>query len=165
MVPYLVVHIKQQLIASPSRSADRVATGVFGVLMELQKAMIDTQTFQHPMLIPLFSDYISESNSSLCAWKAINMTEGCLPVFNLSSSIHEENSNNTVLSSHRADAENSVANLSGTIPYSSPHKILLNNSFSINTDNVAAGNTQQDFTACIYCSYDDTNVSGIKLTL
>ena len=108
-----------------------------------------------------------ESNSSLCACKAIDMIEGCLPVLNQVPSIHENHSSNIVLSSHRTDADNSVgpfANLRGTIPYSSPQKVLLNDSLSKNTCHVASGSTQQDFTSCTYCSYDDTNVSGINLT-
>ena len=34
----------------------------------------------------------------------------------------------------------------------------------IDTSYVASGNTQRDFSACTYCSCDDTNVSGINLT-
>ena len=44
-----------RLFASPSLSADLVAAVVpCGVVMKLQKTMIDIQTFQHPMLVPLF---------------------------------------------------------------------------------------------------------------
>ena len=41
---------------------------------------------------------------------------------------------------------------------------MSNDSLNIDACHVALGNTQQDFTACTYCSYDDTNVSGINLT-
>ena len=55
-----------------------------------------------------FPDYISESNSSPCAYKAIKMIEGCLAVLNQATSIHEEHSDNIVLSSCRTAADNSV---------------------------------------------------------
>ena len=72
-----------------------------------------------------------------------------------------------VLSSYRTDADNSVcpvADFGGTIPYSSPQKVMFKNLLSIDTCHVVSVNTQQDLTKCTYCSYDDTNVSGINLT-
>ena len=97
----------------------------------------------------------------LCVCKAINMIEGCLPASN------QEQPKNIVLSSYRTDADNSVcpvADFGGTIPYSSPQKVMFKDLLSIDTCHVVSVNTQQDLTKCTYCSYDDTNVSGINLT-
>ena len=54
--------------------------------------------------------------------------------------------------------------MKGTGTFSLPQKVLLNDSSSEEPCHAASGNDQQNLTACTYCSYDATNVSGIKLT-
>ena len=143
-----------RLFASPSLIADLAATGDtmrssngvtenYDRYSSLSSSHADTT----------FSDFISESNSNPCVCKAINMIEGCLPALNQAPRIHEEQSKNIVLSSHRTDADNSlcsVANFGGTIPHSSPQNVMFNDSLSIDTCDVVSGNTKQDLTACIY---------------
>ena len=86
-------HQEAHLNAFPSRSADLVATG--GAIRSINGI---TESYdRYPNLSAsyfdtTFSDYISESNSSPCACKAINMIEGCLPVLNQAPSVHEEHS-------------------------------------------------------------------------
>ena len=95
------------------------------------------------------------------------MIEGCLPAPNQVPRIHVEQPKNIVLSSHWTDADNSVcpvANFGGTTPYSSPQKVMFKDPLSIDTCHVVSVNTQQDLTKCTYCSYNDTNVSGVNLT-
>ena len=125
------------LIASPFGSGDLVATG--GTIRSINgvtESYDRYPNFSASYVDTTFSDYISENNSSPCACRAINMIEGHMQVLNQAPSIHEEHSNNIVVSSHRTDADNSVlpiANLRGTIPYSSPQKVLLNDSLNKDT--------------------------------
>ena len=157
-----------RLFASTSLSADLVATGG-----TMQSSNGGTENYDRYSNLSAShvgttsSDYISKSNSSPCVCKAINMIEGFLPAPNQAPGIHVEQSRNIVLSSHRTDADNSVrpvANFGGTIPYSSPQKVIFKDHLSIDTCHVVSGNTQQDLTKSTYCFYDDTNVSGINLT-
>ena len=157
-----------RLFASPSLSADLVATG--GTMRSSYEVTENCDRYSNLSASHVgttFSDYISKSNSSPCICKAINMIEGCLPAPNQVPRIYVEQPKNIVLSSYRTDADNSVcpvANFGGTIPYSSPRKVMFKDPLSIDTCHVVSVNTQQDLTKCTYCSYDDINVSGINLT-
>ena len=151
-----------RLFASPSLSADLVATG-----STMRSSYEVTENYdRYSNLSPshvsnTFSDYISKSNSGPCVYKAINMIEGCLPAPN------QKQPKNIVLSSYWTDADNSVcpvADFGGTITYSSPQKVMFKDLLSIDTCHIVSVNTQQDLTKCTYCSYYDTNVSGINLT-
>ena len=72
-----------RLIASPPLSANLVATG-----STMQSSDGVTENYERHSYLSAshvdttFADYISESNSSPCVCKAINMIEGCLPVLN-----------------------------------------------------------------------------------
>ena len=157
-----------RLFASPSLSADLVATG--GTMRSSYEVTENYDRYSNLSASHVStpcSDYISKSNSSLRICKAINMIEGCLPAPNQAPRIHVEQPKNIVLSSHRTDVDNSVcpvANFGGTILYSSPQKVMFKDPLSIDTCHVVSVNTQQDLTKCTYCSYNDTNVFGINLT-
>ena len=93
--PYQAAH----LIASPCRNADLVVTGsTIGNINGATKSYDRCPNLSASYADTTFSYYISERNSSSCICKAINMIEGYMPVLNLASDIHEEHSNNTVLS-------------------------------------------------------------------
>ena len=98
-----------RLFASPSLSADLVATG--GTMRSSYEFTENYDRYSNLSASHVgttFSDYISKSNSSPCVCKAINMIEGCLPAPNQAPRIHVEQPKNIVLSSYRTDADNSV---------------------------------------------------------
>ena len=79
-------HQAAHLIAFSSGSADLVTTG--GTMWSINGV---TESYdRYPNLSASYadntvSDYTSESNSSPCTWKVINMIEGCMPVLSLAS--------------------------------------------------------------------------------